>query len=112
MKSKLLTIATFLVSMNIGAGELVTNATIVELGNTNNNTKDFGMFLKGGRGICSTSGRYRIVFPESKMGSQSTESYNQSFSIALSALATGMKVRIHNFEDNSCNGANFISVTK
>lgn len=112
MRSKLsLIIASFL-SMNLYAGELVRNAIIVEIANTNNNTKDFAMFLEGGTGICNTSARYIISFPENKFQSQSQESYKQAFSLALSAFATGKKVRIHNFEDDSCNKANFISVSK
>ena len=92
------------------AGELIRDATIIEVANTNNNGADFAIMLQGGTGPCLSPIRTVITFPESKK--QSDESYSQSFTIALTALANGMKVRVHNFEDNSCTGANFISISK
>lgn len=97
-------------SLNVNAGELINGATIVEVTNTNNNGADFAVILTGGTGPCVSPSRTIIVFPESKK--QSDESYRQAFSIALAGLANGMKVRVHNFEDNSCTGANFISLSK
>ena len=112
MELKLL-LTSALFSMGLTAGELVNSATVVEVANTNYNSKDFAIFLEGGTGVCATSGRYSIVFPEHKfLTTQSQESYNQAFSIALSAMATGGKVRIHNFEGNECDKANFIAVSK
>ncbi|XOV77528.1 MAG: DUF5992 family protein [Aestuariibacter sp.] len=104
-------IALLLISSQVSAGELVSGATIVDMGNTNNNSPDFALFLKGGIGTCSTSGVYKIVFPEIKFQSQSSKSFDHAFSMAMMGLATGKKVRIYNFEDDSCLGANFISVS-
>ncbi|MCG7586818.1 DUF5992 family protein, partial [Photobacterium sp. OFAV2-7] len=94
MLKKLLSFSLLIgLSLPVNAGELVHGATILEVANTNNNGADFAIFIQGGAGICQS----RIVFPERKK--QSEESYKQAFSIALTALASGNKVRIHNFED-------------
>lgn len=90
------------------AGQLIMNAVILEVANASNNGPDFALKLEGGTGVCSTS--TWIIFPENKK--QSDDSYKQAFSIALTALTTGNKVRIHNFEDDSCSGANFISISR
>ncbi len=97
-------------SLNTNAGELIRDATVIEVANTASNGADFAVILQGGIGVCLHPTRTLIKFPEAKK--QSDDSYKQSFSLALSALATGMKVRIHNFEDDSCSNANFISVSK
>jgi hypothetical protein len=87
------------------AGELVKGATILEVASSNGNQDVFWVRFSGGTGPCANAS---VDFPASK--SQSKESYNQSFSIALSAAATGSKIRVHNYEDDNCQGANFISV--
>lgn len=94
----------------VSAGELIRDAVIKEVANTNNNGPDFALILEGGTGVCVSPTRTVITFPESKK--QSDASYAQAFSIALTALTTESTVRIHNFEDDSCDGANFISVTR
>ena len=94
------------------SGELVRDAYVTEVANTNNNGADFAIILTGGTGVCTGSERVVITFPKSKFSGQSPGSYNQAFAIALTAFSTGAKVRAHNFEDNSCHGANFISVSK
>lgn len=94
------------------SGELIREATVIEVANTNNNGADFAIRLQGGSGPCvsATETPTTITFPESKK--QSDDSYQQAFSIALAAVASGMKVRVHNFEDDSCAGANFISISR
>jgi hypothetical protein len=98
------------IPVSANSGELIRDATVIEVANTNSNGADFAVILQGGVGVCLSPTRTVITFPESKK--QSDVSYNQAFSIALTALATGMKVRVHNFENDSCSGANFISATK
>jgi len=113
MKNYLIIIISIILSFNSTAGELVRDAEVIEVSNTNNNGPDFSIRINGGvwtttSSTCSlTTG---IIFPESK--SQSSDSHKQAFSIALTALTTGKKVRIHNFEDDTCTGANFISISK
>lgn len=91
------------------AAELTTNATVIEVvTHGNKNVENFGIRVEGGTGICP-NGQW-IIFSEDKF--PSTVSYAQSFSIALMALKDGNKVRIHNYNDNSCDGANFIAITR
>jgi len=107
MKTLVFILVVCLFPVHAYAGELIQGATVVEVANTYNNGADFAIKVEGGTGVCSTASY--IVFPESKQ--QSADSNKQAFSIALTALTTGRKVRIHNFEDNACDGANFISIT-
>lgn len=93
----------------VQAGELVRDAMIAEVSNTNNDDASFAIRIEGGTGVCSGPSVW-IVFPQIR--SASDASYNQAFAAALAALAAEKKVRIHNFDDNTCAGANFISVSR
>ncbi|NQZ10438.1 MAG: hypothetical protein HRT35_25070 [Algicola sp.] len=110
MIKKLFFIALMTTSLATHSAELIRDATVIEVFNTNTNGADFGIVLEGGTGRCVSPTRTVITFPETKK--QSDDSYKQSFAIALSALSTGMKVRVHNFEDNLCTGANFIAISR
>ncbi|MCE9687163.1 DUF5992 family protein [Shewanella sp. AS16] len=88
------------------AGELVRNAIITEIASSSNNQDVFYLSLSGGTGPCANAS---ILFPAAK--SQSKESYAQAFAIALAAAASGKKIRIHNYENDSCVGANFIGMS-
>jgi len=94
-----------LISSISNAGELVKGATVLEVASSNSNRDVFWVRISGGVGPCAN---ISVDFPANK--SQSKESYNQSFSIALAAATTGKKIRVHNYEDNNCQGANFISI--
>lgn len=96
-------------SIACNAGELVVDASILEVANTNTGDASFAVKIQGGTGVCAGSSVW-IVFPEVRKASDA--SYNQAFAAALAALASDMKVRIHNFVDNSCGGATFISISK
>lgn len=87
------------------AGELVRGATIIEVASSSNNNDVFYVKLSGGTGPCANGS---VLFPAAK--SQSKESYNQAFSIALTAVTSGKKIRIHNYENDTCTGANFIGI--
>ena len=99
-------VAIFAISCTCFAGELVRDATIIEVANTAYGSPDFVVKVAGGTGICTT---VFIIFPEAK--AKSPTSNKQAIATALLAFSTGKKVRIHNFEDNACDGANFISIT-
>jgi len=88
------------------SGHIITSAKVIGVGNTYNGSADFTIKLKDAVGPCSTAGY--ITFPESKKISDA--SYQQAFSIALSALATGQNVRILNFDNDNCNEASFILI--
>ena len=90
------------------AGELIRDAVIVEVANTYNGGADFAIRVEGGTGVCAGTGF--IVFPESRKAS--VASFNQAYASALAALASEKKVRIHNFLDDSCSGASFISISR
>jgi len=109
---KILLVTLLISPFFIEAGELIQGATLIEVANTNNNGPDFAIIVEGGTGtgVCSSSSNKAITFPEAKK--QSDDSYKQSFAIALAAVTTGMKVRVHNFDDFDCGGANFISISK
>ena len=98
-------ILSVLISNSALGGELVNGATIEEVANTSSNTKVFFIRIKGGVGPCANK---FMTFPASK--SQSPESYERAFSIALAATASGKRIRVHNYDDNDCNGASFISM--
>lgn len=87
------------------AGELARDSRVVQVASSSNNRDVFSVELEGGRGPCSNRS---VTFDAAK--SQSEASYNQAFSIALAALMSGNRVRVHNYDDNECSGANFISV--
>ena len=106
MRKALLVITLLTISIGAQAGELIRDGLIAEIGNTYSNGKDFTIKVESGTGLCNTW----VVFPENKAGSASN--HEQAFQIALAAATNNKKVRIHNFENNSCEGANFISLMR
>ena len=106
MRKALLVITLLTMSLGAQAGELIRDGLIAEIGNTYANGNDFTIKVEGGIGLCNTW----VVFPESKAGSPAN--HEQAFQIVLAAATNNKKVRIHNFENSSCEGANFISLTR
>ncbi|MCG7547476.1 DUF5992 family protein [Pseudoalteromonas sp. Of7M-16] len=102
---KMLCLSLFILPFYSGAGELVRDAVITEVASTSSNKDVFYVKLSGGTGPCANGS---VEFPANK--SQSEQSYNQAFSIALAASMSGKKVRIHNYSNNECSQANFIGV--
>ncbi|MEZ8822883.1 DUF5992 family protein [Vibrio amylolyticus] len=93
----------------VEAGGLVQNATVVSVENTKNLDVDsFVVNVSGGTGICANS---LVFFPAAATGSHQ-EIYRRAFSIALTALSTGMKVDIHSFSDDTCDNATWLKVKK
>ena len=91
------------------AGELVRDATVLEVANTNTNDASYAVLVTGGIGPCAGTAVW-IFFPDSRKAS--ADSFNQGYATALAALAADKKVRIHNFLDNSCGGASFIAISR
>lgn len=52
-----------------------------------------------------------IVFEKSYFASN-PEAYQRAFSVALMAYTTGTKVKIHNLNSDSCNGATSIQIVR
>ncbi|MCW8949149.1 MAG: DUF5992 family protein, partial [Sedimenticola sp.] len=74
MLKKLIAIGSIVASFNCFAGELVTNATVLEVASNGSNATNFAVKVEGGSGLCSGW----IYFSEAK--APSIASYNQSFS--------------------------------
>ena len=105
MKNLLLVLGLSFISLNAAAGEIAKDAIITKLGNSSDGSADFYIRITGGTGVCANS---LIKFPESKQASEASN--NQAFSLALTAMTTGKKIRLANFQDNNCHGANFIEM--
>ena len=106
-------IAALILASSVYSGELVRNTIIKEVANTNSGGKDFAILISGGTWTTTSTTCHvnkAITFPRAAFGSDQT--YNQAFTIALTAMTTGQTVRIHNFNNDSCHEANFISVSK
>jgi hypothetical protein len=100
-------LALSLASCSCLCGELLRDASITEVANTSSGGADFAVRTAGGVGVCANAPF--IVFPEAKAASAASN--KQAIATALLAFTTGKKVRIHNFQDDSCSGANFISIS-
>ena len=87
------------------AGNLADQAIIKEVASSNGNGDVFYLRLGGGTGPCAN---LSVDFPRSK--SQSEQSYDQAFAIALAASMSGKRVQVYNYENDDCSGANFIRV--
>jgi hypothetical protein len=92
---------------------IIMNGTVVDIANTINGMPGFAVMVAGASGPCAnpTPGKQGawIVFPENK--SQSSATHRMAQQLAMLALVTGKKVRIANYEDTNCFGANFISLS-
>ncbi|WP_444997823.1 DUF5992 family protein [Aliikangiella sp. IMCC44359] len=110
MLKKLISLTLLCSSATCISGELIKGATVLEVASNGSNAKNFAVLIEGGTGACASTLPKWIYFPQKK--APSLESYNQSFTLALSALNSDKKVRIHNYKDNSCSGADYISVSR
>ena len=90
------------------AGDLLNSATITSITNVGANQDRFVVYFTGGTGVCSDN--KFIKFPMD--AAVSKEAHARAFSLAMTALTTGMKVRFHNYENNSCDRASYIQISK
>ena len=90
------------------SGELIRNATVVEVASNYSGGAEFTIKLSGGNGLCENAPW--IIFPEAEAGS--TTSHKHAIAISLLAFSTGQKVRIHSFDSDSCFKADFIAISK
>lgn len=89
------------------AGQLVQSAKIVEVRNTAGNNDVFEVVLGGGAGPCAGK---LVQFPRSAAGN--AEIHERAFAMALTALTTDATVRIHNYVDDTCSKASYITIRK
>ncbi len=90
------------------AGELINNATVTSIANVGSNVDQFVVYYSGGAGVCATQGF--IMFPAT--AAVSKEVHNRAYTLALAALTTGMKIRVHNYESDACDRASFVAISK
>ena len=109
MNKFLLVIAFALSATSVNAEYLVKGATIIEVSNTAGNNDLFYVRVSGGDGRCANS---QIRFPMGEAGSEKI--FDRAFSIALAGYASGSKVEIYDYNENStdCNGAESIRLVK
>lgn len=91
---------------NAHAGNIVTGATVLHVGNTNNNLDAFRVFVAGGTGPCTSASGVWVVFP---VGTD-PDIHKRAYAAALLALTTGMHVTLFNYTDDACTGASYIDV--
>ncbi|MDX1303030.1 DUF5992 family protein [Photobacterium sp.] len=97
-----------LLSSTSYAGE-VARGEIDELVNLIGNERLFAVFMStSSSGPCA--GKW-VRFKEANFGNN-PEGYKFAFSMAATALASGKKVRLHNYLSDSCDGVTFIGVSK
>lgn len=95
-------------SSNLYAGE-VAKGEIEEIYNTVSGKKEFGVRMSAdSTGPCAGQWvRFREAnFPDN------IESYKFAFSMAMTAIATGKKIRAHNYSNNECDGVTFMGLYK
>lgn len=89
------------------AEEIVRNAVITAMANTDANTEKFSVTYTGGTGVCAAAGTVvfdPIYFPSSKV-------FDRAFALATVALTTGKKVRIYNYNSSTCDKATYIRIS-
>lgn len=98
-----------LISQAAAAEYLVTDATVVEIGNTAGNADLFYVETSGGAGPCANQ---QIRFKLSNAGSP--EIFNRAFSMALTAYASGAKVSIYDYHEiqSDCDHAEGFKLVK
>ena len=108
MKIKLFCfIAIIIFSVNSFSGELIKSASVIEIAShATGNGKNFALRTESGTGLCTGW----IYFFEDQAPSPAT--YNQNFTLALTAMAASMKVRIHDYDGDNCTSADFLAITK
>jgi hypothetical protein len=89
------------------AGLLASGATISHLANTSNDSTTFALQLVGGSGPC-TGGTIWIWFPVS--AAADADAHKRAYATAMMAIATGLRVSIHNYTNDNCDGASYIEV--
>ena len=93
--------------MNVFSGDLIVNGEIIEIRNTGSNLALFEIVVTGGEGVCNNK---VIAFPASVAPTK--EAYNRAYASALTAFTTGANIRVHNYIDDSCKKASYISLRK
>lgn len=90
------------------AGELALDSTVLKVRNTSNNSDTFEVVLD--KNVKNCFGNV-IAFPSS--AAPNKETHARAYASALTALTTGLKVRIYAYADaDECKKASYIELTK
>jgi hypothetical protein len=114
---KYLGLALLTCALNANAGWLAEGVTVYQVANSlspqvnspTNSTDRFALKVTGGT-IDVCQGAW-IVFEKSYFGNN-PEAYTRAYTLAITAYATGSKVKVHNLNSDSCNGATSIQLYK
>lgn len=87
------------------AGDLAIDASVTRVSNTSSNLQIFSVKVTGGS--LNACQNVWISFPAS---ATDVESQKRAYASALLALTTGLRVRVYNYEDNSCDSASYIEI--
>jgi hypothetical protein len=91
---------------SVDAGDLVIDGTVTKVANTSSNLTNFAILVSGGSlNICAPGW---INFPVS--AAADVEVHKRAYANALLALATGARVRVHNYAGSTCE-ASYIELT-
>lgn len=110
MNKKAISMLLFLMQFTVAAHAgvyVVKDAVITSVSNTNGNREEFTIWVSGGTGSCVDT---TITFPASSAGSESV--YQRAYAAALAAFASGARVWVHNYVDDSCAAASYIRLLK
>ncbi len=97
----------FLSTLSYGDLQLIKDARITAIANTNGNVDKFTIWIEGGSGPCVNS---TIVFPKPAAGSD--DIYARAYSTALMAFAADYKIIAHDYDSDNCHNAAYIQVSK
>lgn len=108
--NKLIVMMLMVFCWSLNAGELVKNAKISRMANISSNVDGLYLNLNGtGTGVCVGM---PIFFKVENMPGQSKDAMNRAVTMASMAFSMDLYVQIHNYNDDDCNGASYIRISK
>jgi len=91
---------------SVRAGDILIGGIVTRVANTNGNSDSFQVLTTGDTGPCA--GNNWIVFPRSSAASDGV--HNRAYSTAITAMMSGKKILIHNYQNDACTGAVYIEI--
>jgi len=82
------------------------DATVTEIVATGS-SDEFAVVHSGGTGTCASTA---LVFKASE--APSADAFNRLYATALTAITTGMKIRVGNYVGSSCSSVDYIKLYK
>ena len=94
-----------LIASSANADFIVQNGQVVRLSNTTGNTSQYKVGIAGGTGVCADT---TIIINEARAGDK--DIFKRGFALALTALSTGLTVRVWSYEGDDCFSAAYIEI--